>query len=205
MKLLTIGVLVAAVVGMCGCTAPTSSNVPSLTNVTHNTTAIAKVNKTVKTVTPTATPIAATPTPAYVATPTPANVPVATPTPTAYPTIRNLHGEDQSKYVPAATPTPTQAPTFTWSVVPQAPVMQGAYPMFMCYYNSHMTEGPNYTPHWYIDGREYYTGMPTSSYASSGPDTSTLSLGAHTVTVDAMGLPQGTLTLSYTFTVIPAA
>ena len=207
MKFLTLCVLAGVVVAMCGCTSPSNNAVPTVTSTVHinNTTkAAVKTTKAVAKPTTTVKP-AATVTPASVATPVPAvATPVATATP--YPTLKNLHG-DESGQMMNPTPTPTQAPTFAWTQKPQAPVMKGGDAFFAASYESHTTGGSGafYTPHWFLDGKPTTVGTPTSGVAMYWPDTNTLSLGVHTVSVDAMGLPGGTLTLSTTFTVIAAA
>jgi hypothetical protein len=107
---------------------------------------------------------------------------------------------------PAPTATPKQAPTLTWTsdMPPQSGVMQGGYADFMAYYNDHPASGLGafYTPKWYVDGQLVYTGTPTQAYVSWGADTANLSIGSHTVTLDAAGTG---LSITATFTVIPAA
>jgi hypothetical protein len=108
-KFLTLCVLAGVVVAMCGCTSPSNNAVPTVTSTAHNNTTKTAVKTTKAVVKPTATVA-----PAAVATPVPnSNMPKGTPTttPTAEPTIRNLHGEDQSTWVPTATPTVTKIPT----------------------------------------------------------------------------------------------
>jgi hypothetical protein len=74
MKLLTIGVLMAFVVGTCGCTAPSSAN--NAGPITTNATAQVKTAqvKTIKT--PTASSVPSAPVPAYVRAPAPEATPV---------------------------------------------------------------------------------------------------------------------------------
>jgi hypothetical protein len=201
MKLLTMAVLLMAVVGICGCTSAPQTNLSNTTaNATKNTTkaAVKSTKATVKpnTVKPT-TPVA---------TPVPA---VATATP--YPAIKNLHGAgetDAGGYAtatPYPTAKPTQAPTLTWSTLPpQSGVMKGGYALVMAYYNDHPSSGLGafYTPKWYVDGKLVYTGSPVQAYVSWGIDTTNLSVGTHTVTLEAAGTG---LSVTATFTVIPAA
>lgn len=205
MKFLTLCVLAGVVVGMCGCTAPNSSNnnaVPILTNTTHNATTTAKVNKTAAVVKQTVKPTTptATPAPAYVATPSPVdNTPVATPIPQD-----TRISAPHVITVPTATPTSSATLTWTSDMPPQSGVMQGGYADFMAYYNDHPASGLGafYTPKWYVDGQLVYTGTPTQAYVSWGADTANLSIGSHTVTLDAAGTG---LSITATFTVIPAA
>lgn len=170
MKFLTLCVLAGVVVAMCGCTAPSSSNaVPLTTNTTHNETATANANKT--TAIKTVTPNAATPTPAYVATPTPPNAPVATTTPTAEPTIRNLHGEDQSKWVPTATPTVTKIPTQVSISQNPNPIKSGASITFTFAVSAKTVPIPGQTVSFDVSGKQ----LGSATTGSNGYGTFTFS------------------------------
>ena len=109
MKLLTLCVLVAVVVGMCGCTSPSNNAVPTVTSTAHNNTTKTAVKTTKAVVKPTttvkpaavATPIPATPAPnSNIPKGTPTNNPNYAPNGSAYPVSP----------MSAAEPTPTATP-----------------------------------------------------------------------------------------------